>query len=210
MQDDRTTLQLGFGSHRGHDFVDERRGVGGCAVPRIQPRFHRRCDDVGGARHWLQPADGGHRTVVRTQSPPCRQHRRGRRHHRVVAVTGPGGARVVALSGDSETPSPVRDNLRADTDGRVRIGAVEQPALFDVKFDEGADVRHAVRFAADPGRIEADPAGGVDERDSVAIVQPAHLIGLCGAGHQSRAQTRQPEAAALFLGETHQRHRLLG
>ena len=82
------------------------------------------------------------------------QHGFGQRDHRVAAVGHGGGARMVGLAREVETPPTVRPDARAD---RHRPTEVHQPAaLLDVKLDEAADsaqrlviVRPAPRSAGD-------------------------------------------------------------
>ena len=87
---------------------------------------------------------------------------------------------------------------------------MQQPTLFDVQFDEGADRCQPGRVRADVVGIDAHPAGGFGDRDAVRVMQSAHVISVGRAGHQSRPEARQTESAALLLGEADNSQRARG
>ena len=78
------------------------------------------------------------------------EHRTGEAEHRVLPVVQRGGAGVVGLAGEVESPPAVRPDAGADAD---RAPAVDQSAaLLDVQLDEGADPAQGLRIGADPLR----------------------------------------------------------
>ena len=149
----------------------------------------------------IDPADGGHRPGMPAHFLPGGEDGRGGGQHRIHPVGRPGGAGMIALAGDGDPPAAVREDLRTDPDHRGGVGSLQQPALLDVQFDEGADRGEPGGIGPHGGRLEPGPTCCIGDRDAVLIVQPAHRVGVHGAGHQPGTHAGQAESAAFLLHE---------
>ncbi len=195
----RAALRGGRVRNGGGDVGDDGRRV---RAARVQPEVDAGGDHVGAARCRRQSADRGPGRRAAQDGGAGGQHGCRRGQHRVAAVGHLGGAGVVALAGQREVPSAVRQDRRRDRHRMI----TQQPALLHVQLDETADIGQ-YRIGAEAGRIDAGGAGGVGQGDAVGVDEPARGVRGQHTGHQPRPETRHAEPAALLLVEHHDRER---